>query len=193
MKKQVLLFFFIAITSIAYSQNFPGLNPNSKKKLLASGMKIPLPTWLPEGFKLDTFEVKTNKSIPVQDRVLYIQYTKKLNDSTWQSFMVEAGFDGLGSLWYESDPIQSAVGKIELYYQPYETGDNGKKEKQEDLILTEWFEVNHVSFHIFNIVTIPGGEFEAVGDEDEGEDKYQYVAISKDDFKKILQSLQVLK
>jgi hypothetical protein len=185
MKKQFLLFVFIAITSIARSQDFPGLRPTDKKKLLASGMKIPLPTWLPDGFRLDTFEVKTNKSIPVQDRVLYIQYTKKINDSTWQSFMVEAGFDGLGSLWYDRENIQSAVGKIEMYYQPYE--------KQEDMIATEWFEINKIAFHVFCIVTMPGGEFEAVGDEDEGEDKYQYVAISKDDFKKILQSLQVLK
>lgn len=194
MKKQFLLFFFIAITSIAWSQDFPGLRPADKKKLLATGMKIPLPTWIPEGFKLDTFELKTSKSIPVQDRILNVQYTKKINDSTWQSFMVEAGFDGLGSLWYDRENIQSAVGKIEMYYQPYEEeDDNGKKEKQEHLISTEWFEVSHISFHVLNIVTIPGGEFEAVGDEDESEDKYQFVAISKDDFKKILQSLQVLK
>ena len=193
MRKQFLLFLFIAISSTAWSQDFPGLKPTDKKKLLASGMMIPLPTWLPEGFKLDTFEVKTSKNIPVQDKMLYVQYTKKVNDSTWQSFMVEAGFDGLGSLGYPPETIQSAVGKIDLYYQPYETGVTGKKEKQEDMISTEWFEINKVAYHVFCIVTMPGGEFEALGDEDEGESKYQYKAINKDDFKKILQSLQVLK
>ena len=193
MKKQFLLFVFVAITSIAWSQEFPGIKSADKKKLLANGMMIPLPTWLPEGFKLDTFEIKTSKSIPVQDKILYVQYTKRVNDSTWQSFMVEAGFDGIGNLGYAPETIQSPVGKIDLYYQPYETSVAGKKEKQEDMISTEWFEINKTAFHVFCIVTMPGGEFEALGDEDEQEYKYQYKAISKDDFKKILQSLQVLK
>ena len=194
MRKQFLLFLFIVITLTASSQDFPALNPTDKKKLLASGIMIPLPNWLPEGFKLDTFEVKTSKSIPVQDKMLYVQYTKKVNDSTWQSFMIEAGFEpDLESIWHNPEILQSPIGQIGFYYQPYEQTSDGKKKKQEDMISTEWVEINKVAFHVFCIVTMPGGQFEALGDEDEREHKYQYKAINKDDFKKILQSLQVLK
>lgn len=189
----MLLSFLLILFTVSFSQNFPGLKPQHKKILVASGMKIPLPTWLPDGFTLDTLEIKINKAIPVQDKILYVQYTKKINDSTWQSIMVEAGFDGLGSMDYKSESVSSVVGKIEMYYQPYEDMGNGKKEKQEDVVSTEWFDVNKTAFHVFSIVTMPGGEFEAVGDEDEGEEKYNYKPVSKDDFKKILQSLQIFK
>jgi hypothetical protein len=193
MKKRLLFSFLICFCSVSFAQNFPGLKPQHKKILLASGMKIPLPTWLPDGFNLDTLEIKINKAIPVQDRILYVQYTKKINDTTWQSIMVEAGFDGLGSMDYKGESVSSLIGKIELYYQPYEETGNGKKTKLEDVIYTEWFEVNKVSFHVLSIVTMPGGEFEALGNENEAEDKYNYTPVSKDDFKKILQSLQVFK
>lgn len=193
MKKLLLLNVFSINFLFTHAQNFPGLKPQHKKILLASGMKIPLPTWLPEGFKLDTLEVKTSKAIPVLDRILYVQYTRKVNDSTWQSIMVEAGFDGLGSLWYKRESVSSAVGKIEMYYQPLEEMDGGKKEKQEDIVTTEWFEVNKISFHVFSIVTMPGGEFEAIGDEDDSGEKYNFIPVSKADFKHILQSLQILK
>lgn len=193
MKKKLLLCCLLITCSEIFSQYFPGLKPQHKKILLASGIKIPLPTWLPDGFTLDTFEVKTNKAIPVEDKILYVQYSKKINDSTWQSVMVEAGFDGLGSLWYARESVISAVGKIEMYYQPYEETGNGKKEKIEDLVSTEWFEVNKTAFHVISIVTLPGGEFETVGDEYEAESKYNYIPVSKEDFKRILQSLQILK
>ena len=191
MKGLLLLFLSIAFFATGYSQVFPGLKPNHKKQLLATNIKIPLPTWLPVGFTIDTFEIKTGKSVQAQDKILYVQYSKKINDSTWQSFMIEAGFDGLGSLSYDKETIQSPVGKIAFYYQPYEEID-GKKEKQVDLVSTEWFQVNNIPFHVLSIVTA-GNEFEVIGDEDEPEDKYKYVPVSKDDFKKILESLQVLK
>ena len=91
MKKTLLLLVALALFSfLGHSQDFPGLNANHKKKMLGSGLKIPLPTWLPAGFALDTFEIKTGKNVPVQEKVLLIQYTKKINDSTWQSFIVKA-------------------------------------------------------------------------------------------------------
>jgi hypothetical protein len=191
MKRLFFSVLLLLITVGAFTQEFPGLKPAHKKQLLATGIKIPLPTWLPDGFILDTFETKIGKSVRAEDKALYVQYSKKLNDSTWQSFMVEAGFDGPGSLSYERDAIQSQVGKIEFYYQPHEEID-GKKEKQEDLISTEWFEVNKVLFHVLSIVS-GGNEFEVLGDEDESETKYNYIPLSKEDFKKILQSLQILK
>ena len=191
MKKLIFIFLFGVFSITGYSQLFPGLNLSHKKKLLATDIKIPLPTWLPAGFSLDTFEIRAGKNIQVQDKVLYVQYTKKLNDSTWQSVMIEAGFDGIGSLSYDRETIQSPLGKIEFYYQPFEKID-GKKEKKEDLISTEWFEVNTLPFHLLNVITV-GNEFEILGDDDESEEKYNYIPLSKDDFKKIIQSLQILK
>ncbi len=192
MKITLLFLSFTLFSLLSHSQNFPGINASHKKKILTGGVKTPLPTWLPSGFALDTLEIKTGKNVLVQDKVLLIQYTKKINDSTWQSFILEAGFDGLGSLWYDHETVQSDVGKIEFYYQPLETGDNGKKEKQEDLIMTEWFVVDKLDFHVQCIVS-SGAEFDLMGDKDEADNKYKYVPMSKEDFKKILQSLQILK
>ena len=195
--KKILLLLLLVTSSIieSYSQNFPGVDPNHKKKMLGSGLKIPLPTWLPAGFTLDTFEIKTGKNVPAQEKILLIQYIKKINDSTWQSFIVEAGFDGLGSLWYDNETIESPVGKIQYYYQPVDKEakpKNGNFPKQEDLVMSEWFTVDKTDFHIQCIIT-SGGEYEILPDQDEADDKYKYVAIPKDDFKKILQSLAVLK
>jgi hypothetical protein len=193
MKKRLLFSFLICFCSVSFAQNFPGLKPQHKKILLASGMKIPLPTWLPDGFNLDTLEIKINKAIPVQDKILYVQYTKKINDSTWQSFFVGAEFEESDRLGHKPEIVQSPVGEIKFHYQPDVEGLNGKKEKMEGFISTEEFEVNSTAFRVMSIVTIPGGEFEVLGDEDESEMKYNYKPVSKDDFKKILQSLQVFK
>ena len=191
MKIILLSFLFVLYTVSANSQVFPGIKPAHKKQLLATSIQIPLPTWLPDGFTVDTFEIRTNKSVPAQDKVLYIQFSKKLNDSTWQSFMVEAGFAGTDRLSYGSETVRSQVGEIIFYYQPSEEID-GKKQKQEDVVTTEWFEVNKVPFHVLNIIS-GGDEFEVLGDEDESETKYNYVPLKKEDFKKILESLEILK
>ena len=193
MKKLLLLSLLTSFCLISFAQNFPGLKPQHKKILLANGMKIPLPTWLPDGFALDTLEIKINKSIPVQDKILYVQYTKKINDSTWQSFIVEASFEEIEPLWRNPETVQSSIGNINFHYQPYAGKENEKKVKMEGVISTEWFEVNQIPFHVLCIVTEPGGEFEAIGDENEKEDKYNYKPVNKDDFKKILQSLQIFK
>ena len=190
MKKMFLLFSFIVSSFICYSQAFPGLKPVHKKQLLACGIKIPLPTWLPAGFSVETFEIKTGENTSDQEKILSIHYNKKINDSTWQSFMVEANFEKYHPpLGNHPEIVQSSFGEIKFYYQPVETNVVNKKE---DLISTDWFNVNNISFYVFSIVS-SGKEFQVVGDEDESENKYRYVPVSKEDFKKILQSLQVLK
>src|SRR5688572_12778619 len=112
MKKTLLALLFLYSTLIATAQIFPGLKASHKKQLLSSGYKIPMPTYVPAGFIIDTIITKTGKSLKPEDKILFIQYSKKLPDGTYQGFYIDAGFEGLGSLWYNSETIQSAVGKI---------------------------------------------------------------------------------
>jgi len=189
MKKILLPVFFICSTLFANAQVFPALKASHKKQLLATGYKIPIPTYIPKGFVIDTVITKTGKSVNIQDKVLFIQYSKEMPDGTYQGFYIDAGFDGLGSLWYKSETIQSAVGKIEMYYQPFEDAEEGQKpERVMDLVGTEWFSVNKVEFHVFSIISIDD-ELE----EDEAIDNRKFVAVPKAEFKKILQSLRILK
>jgi hypothetical protein len=179
---------------VAAAQVFPALKASHKKQLLATGYKIPVPTYIPAGFFIDTVITKTGKTVNVEDKVLFIQYSKKLPDGTYQGFYVDAGFDGLGSLWYKSETVQSGVGKIEMYYQPFEEVEEGQKpEKVMDLIGTEWFTINKVEFHVFGIVTPAKDEQEEEFIEDEKFDNRTFVPIPKNEFKKILQSLRILK
>lgn len=184
-------------TLLASAQVFPLLKASHKKQLLATGYKIPVPTYVPAGFVLDTVITKTGKSVNVQDKVLYIQYSKKLPDGTYQGFYVDAGFDGLGSLWYKSETIPTAVGKIEMYYQPFEEVEEGQKPEQVmDLVGTEWFSVNKVEFHVYSIIsstTTEDGEEMDADEDDEEFDNRKFVPISKAEFKKILKSLRIYK
>lgn len=195
MKQLLLSFLIIAVPVIAGAQVFPGITTAHKKQLLATGIKIPLPTYLPKGFSLDTIIVSnTGKTDTGEDRVLFVQYTKKLPDGRFQSFYAEAGFDGLGSLWYKGETLQSPLGKIILYYQPEEETEEGQKPvKVTDLIGTEWFTVAGTEFHVFCIVTATPPFEEEDLEEEEEKDPRIFVPIPKTTFKKILQSLRILK
>src|SRR5688572_12559708 len=98
MKKLLLALLFMCSTLFATAQVFPALKASHKKQLLATGYKIPVPTYIPKGFVIDTVIAKTGKSVSIQDKVLYIQYSKEMPDGTYQGFYIDAGFDGLGSL-----------------------------------------------------------------------------------------------
>lgn len=148
----------------------------------------------PAGFIIDTIITKTSKSLKPEDKILFIQYSKKLPDGTYQGFYIDAGFEGLGSLWYNSETIQSAVGKIEMYYQPFEEAIEGMKpEQMTELIGTEWFMIDKIDFHIFCMVSAATNEQEDELIEDDEFDKRKFIAISKSEFRKILQSLRILK
>lgn len=180
-------------TLFATAQVFPGLNASHKKQLLATGYKIPAPTYVPKGFAIDTIITKTGKGLHPEEKILFIQYCKKLPDGTYQGFYVDAGFDGLGSLWYTGEIVQSGVGKIEMYYQPFEEAEKGQKpERVMDLVGTEWFTVNEVEFHVYSIISaeLPGDEETTT---DEVFDNRKFVPVPKTEFKKILQSLRILK
>ncbi|HEX2628098.1 MAG TPA: hypothetical protein VHM26_03780, partial [Chitinophagaceae bacterium] len=148
MKKIIVLSFFIGLIMSAAGQTFPAVNAEQKKQVLAAGYKIPLPTYLPAGFVLDSLNIQTGKQLKAWDKNIYARYSRKQADGKWQSFYIEAGFDGIGSLWYDAETVQSGVGKIDLYYQPLEDAGNGKKTKLQDMIGTEWFNVGGVEFHV---------------------------------------------
>ncbi len=197
MKKIFHLLVLLACGLVVTAQKFPALSENHKKQLLATGIKIPLPAWLPEGFSLDTIIISNiGEKDNGEDRALFIQYSKQLKNGTWQSFYVDAGFDGLGSLWYKGEPVQSPVGKMIMYYQPMEETEPGEKPVQATaLIGTEWFTVHGHEFHVFCIVTdeIDRSEDEMEEEHEDEVDKRIFVPIPKNEFKKILQSLQILK
>ncbi len=195
MKKIILLLAVLGLSGLSIAQKFPALSEKHKKQLLATGFKIPLPAWLPEGFELDTIIISNiGEKDNGEDKVLFIQYSKELKDGTWQSFYVDAGFDGLGSLWYKGETVQSPVGKIIMYFQPMEETEPGEKPvKADDLIGTEWFTVHGHEFHVFCIITSEYDDEEMEEEDEEEIDTRIFVPIPKNEFKKILQSLQVLK
>lgn len=176
----------------AFSQTFPGVSADQKKQLLAAGHKVPMPTYLPAGFVLDSLVINTGKQLKAWDKTIYARYSRKLDNGNWQSFYVEAGFDGLGSLWYDPETVQSGVGKIDLYYQPLEDNDgDGKKTKMEDMIGTEWFTVSGVEYHVYCFTPAPVLQEEP--NEETVIDPRKYTVITKAEFKKILQSLKIFK
>lgn len=186
MKKQFLLLLFVAIAFSVFSQSnivFPGLTETQKQQLLNTRIAIPLPIWIPEGFAVTKIVTKTGKAIKLEDKIYTVTYAKKLSNSNSLKFSVDAGFEGLGDLPYEgAETIKSKVGNIYLYYEPYEEDMNGKKEKAFGFIMTEWFNINKLAFHM---------SFNSQSPNDKPDNTKP--KISKADVKKILQSLQVLK
>ncbi len=185
MKKQVCFLLFIVSSIITYAQNtnvFPGLTDAQRKKLLSTKIQMPLPTWLPEGFFVTNIVTKTGKSFKPENKVLTITYKKELHNGSLQ-FKIDAGFEGLGDLSYEDgETVKSKVGNIYLFYEPFEEDMNGKKVKAVGYIITEWFRINHLAFHVTFLSQDPDRKF------DNSKPK-----ITKADVKKILQSMQILK
>jgi hypothetical protein len=192
MKKIILLSLLTGLLLSVAAQTFPGVNADQRKQVLAAGYKIPLPTYLPAGFVMDSMIIKTGKQLKAWDKTIFARYSRRQSDGSWQSFYVEAGFDGIGSLWYDAETVQSGVGKIDLYYQPMEDEDgDGKKTKLEDMIGTEWFKVGGVEYHVYCYTPPPATQEDV--NADTVVDPRKYKIISKVEFKKILQSLKVFK
>lgn len=186
MKKQCLLQLFVAITFSAISQTkiiFPGITETQKQQLLHTKIAIPLPTWIPDGFAVSKIVTKTGKALKLEDKIYTVTYEKKISSANSLKFSIDAGFEGLGDLPYEDgEAIKSNVGTIYLYYEPYEEDMNGKKVKAFGFIMTEWFIIHKLSFHMsFN------------SNKPDNKPDNTKPKISKADVKKILQSLMVLK
>lgn len=107
---------------------------------------IPLPTWLPAGFRLEKIDVKLGSMVPIENQVLAVIYSRKLPDGKIQRFAIEARFEGLGDLPYDTtSSVRSGVGKIDIAYQPPDLDGNGKK--LDDFAMTHWFNVGKTAYH----------------------------------------------
>src|SRR5688572_22949440 len=102
-------------------KRFPGISRGQFEQLRTAKkvMALPLPTWLPAGFKMEKIEMKVGARIPIQDRVLNIIYSRPAANGKMQRFALEAGFDGLGDIGFDATrTLRSPVGRIELIYEP---------------------------------------------------------------------------
>jgi len=151
MKKTLFLVVSIAAVTVSVcGQNagsFPGVSDANLKQLQTAKRltPLPLPTWVPDGFKIERIAMKLGTTVPIQDRSLSIIYSRKLANGKTQRFALEAGFDGLGDLMYDaSKVIPSAFGKIYLVYEPF---DPDEKKKLARYVLTEWFDVGKTAYH----------------------------------------------
>jgi hypothetical protein len=155
--KKIAYFAFIIVlcTTIAAAQSeaagnarFPGLSAqhlkilNAAKKVTA----IPLPTWLPAGFKAESVIAKLGARVPLEDKRLAIIYSRALASGKMQRFSLEAGLDGIGGLPYDvTMVIPTAVGEVDLMYEPNDPDDDKKKITR--FSMTEWFKVGRTDFH----------------------------------------------
>lgn len=139
---------FASSQSEAAGSRFPGLSPDQLKKLESAKKftAIPLPTWLPAGFKAEKVLVKLGPRVPLEDKQLVVIYSKRLANGKKHQISIEGGFDGMGGLPYEVTKIVSTpVGKIDLMYQPEDEGGDGNKLNR--FSMSEWFTVGKTAFH----------------------------------------------
>jgi hypothetical protein len=137
-----------AIASAQAEKRFPGVSAPQMEMLRAARKvtPIPLPTWVPAGFKVEKVQIKLGSMVPIEDRVLAIIYSRKLPNGKVQRFALEAGFEGLGDLPYDTtNTVRSAVGKIEIAFEPPDLDGGGKKLK--NFVMTQWFSVGKTAWH----------------------------------------------
>ena len=177
-----LLFALFSICALAVfaksaDAQFPGLSPAIKGQLATAKRSTPiaLPTWVPGGFTAKRVHSVLGPKVPIEDRQLIIVYSRTLANGRLQRFAIEAGFDGLGDLMYDSSKrLRTPIGNVYLVYQPKD--EDGKK--MLDFAMTEWFEVGRTAFHYVGMY----------GTEEEGGDKLAMISLG--DTEKILRSLR---
>ena len=142
-------------------------------------MSIALPTWLPAGFKFEKIQSRIGRAVALEDREFVVIYSRTQGGKT-QRFALEAGFDGLGGLPYDNPKIiRSAVGEIDLYYEPKDLDDDAKVLK--NYVYTEWFKVrNRTDWHYIGMYGAP----------EEGDPGIAMISLA--DTERILKSLQAL-
>jgi hypothetical protein len=142
-------------------------------------MSIALPTWLPAGFKFEKLQSRIGRAVALEDREFVVIYSRTQGGKT-QRFALEAGFDGLGGLPYDNPRvIRSAVGPIDLYYEPKDLDDEAKVLK--NYVYTEWFKVrNRTDWHYIGMYGAP----------EEGDPGIAMISLA--DTERILKSLQAL-
>ncbi len=182
MKKLIGFALLVAVASVtAFAQSgkrFPGVSAQQLQQLQAAkrSTALPLPTWVPAGFKVEKIEMKLGTKVPIENRELAVVYSRRLSNGKLQRFALEAGFEGLGDLPYDTtSSVSSNVGRIDIAYQPPDLDEGNKK--LTDFAMTEWFNVGKTAFHY-------DGMYMA-----EPDDK-RMAMLSLADTRKILQSLQ---
>jgi hypothetical protein len=152
MKKFIFSALVFTVFSIAASaqaeKRFPGISAQQLQQLRTAKRvtAIPLPTWIPAGFKIKKLDMKLGAKVPVYDRQLVIIYSRSLPNGKTQRFAFEAGFDGIGDLPYDTtSTVKSGVGVIDIAYQPPDLDEGSKKLK--DFVMTQWFTVGKTAFH----------------------------------------------
>lgn len=182
MKKLIHIAVFCTVLSVVASAQgegrFPGVSAMHFEMLRAAKKltPIPLPTWLPDGFKVEKIDMHLGSLVEIQDRRLAIIYSRKAAGGKTQRFALEAGFEGLGDLPYDTtSTVKSALGQIDIAYEPPDLDGGGKKTK--NFVMTHWFDVGKTAFHFDGMY----------GDDPENS---RLAMISLADTRKILGSLQ---
>lgn len=137
------------IVSAQSDARFPGISSPMHLQILGNAKMvtaIPLPTWLPNGFKLEKVDVHLGSKVPIEKKRLTIIYSRRLSDGKTQRFALDAGFEGLGDLPYDTTKsVRSAIGQIDIAYEPPDLDGNGTK--TENFVMTQWFTVGKTAFH----------------------------------------------
>lgn len=120
-------------------KKFPGFNvAQMNRLLLVKTYAIALPTWLPDGFKVEKVIVRVADSIPIDQQELCIVYSKTLKEGKKQRFLLEAGIDGIGDLMFdESMEVNTPLGTVNLFYNPKQDGD-----PVINYVRTDWLDVD---------------------------------------------------
>lgn len=121
----------------AAMKKFPGFTTLQMKQLLyaAAYCDIPLPTFLPEGYKVKSIDINIGPrgKIAQEDKRLTITYENKQER---KYFVIEGGFDGLGDVpWTATKTLHTAIGAIDFFYDPKDI--DGSVLKGETS--TQWF------------------------------------------------------
>ncbi len=182
MKKLIChAFVFAALSVVASGQaekRFPGLSAMHAEILQAakSVTPVPLPTWIPAGFRVEKIVVNLGTEVPIEKQRLEVVYSRRLRDGRFQRFAIVAGFEGLGDLPYDAtSTVRSSVGTIELAYEPPDLDDRRRRLK--NFAMTHWFNIGKTAFHY-------DGMYQS------GPDNKGLAMISLADTQKVLESLQ---
>lgn len=153
--------------------------------------RIPLPTWIPAGFKVEKVFIKVGKRVGLDSLKLSIVYNKAKANNRKQVFMIEAGFE-FGDLPYvDHHTVKSSVGDIWLYYEPINDTICGDADSWGKPILkiseTEWFGEEKLRYPLYAYVS------SALRLADDGIiDTAVFEMISLEETKRILASIEEL-
>ncbi len=159
---------------------FPGFDTSQMQQLLRAKRKycVPLPTWIPAGFKVEKVITKIGAKVKPDDHEVYVVYARKTDKGKKQSFTIEAGLGGIGDLPYTpTHTIKSAMGEIELCYEPKDEDDNNKPIKR--YVRSHWFDCNNTAWAYGSV---RGASYE--------DNKTEMISV--EDTKKILASMKRL-